>query len=314
MCAASSSASLGPGDQYQKAIDAYRSIARWVVSSFGAVAAALVVGVQISSIGRLHDWRLAGAFLSVALVFGSILVIIKAAVRVLLPVRVSYHGFARAPEFALLREELERDQAPLNGEAETAAQLAEKYDDFLKYKDETHEVHEDAQKRHTATPSVASQKEIADSRKAWEDAEEKADTLYEHVLTITWLGRLLQTQKIFSAAMRLIYRAIVVAAVGAAAFAYLSSPPAKATPATNIRLSINEPEAKAPPPPATNVHVSVNEPKTCVDLYLALDKLAHAKPNIGSHWPTTSLGAQDHACGFHSEKELAHFLSFLAQP
>jgi hypothetical protein len=312
MCAASSSASLGPGDQYEKAIDAYRSIAKWVVSSFGAVAAALVVGVQISSVGSLDDLRLVGALASVALVFGSILVIIKAAVGVLLPIRVNYHGFAKAPEFALLREDLERDRAPLNGEAETAAQLAEKYEDFLKYQDETQEVHEEAQKRHTATPSVASQKQVDDAKKAWEDAEAKANTLYEHVMIITWLGRLLQTQKIFDDAMRLIYRAIVAAAIGAVAFAYLSSPPAKATPATNIHVSFNEPKTKPPPSSATNVHVSVNEPKTCVDLYLALDELARAKPNIGSHWPTTSLGTQDHACGFNSKKELARFLSFLA--
>jgi hypothetical protein len=311
MCAISNSTSPEPGDQYQKAIDAYRSIAKWVVSSFGAVAAALVVGVQISSVGGLKDWRLAGAIASVALIFGAILVIIKAAVRVLLPVRVSYQGFAKATEFTLLRADLERDPAPLNGEVKTAAQLAEKYEDFLKYKDETEEVYEEAQKRHTDTPSAASQKEVDDARTASEDAEGKVDTLYEHVMTITWLGRLLLTEKIFNDAMRLIYRAIVAAAIGAVAFAYLSSPPAKPPPATKIDVSFGEAKNK-PPSPATNVHVSVNEPKTCVDLYLALDELARAKPNIGSHWPTTSLGKQDHACGFDTEKELAHFLSFLA--
>jgi hypothetical protein len=261
----------------------------------------------------LKDWRLAGAVASVALVFGAILVIIKAAVGVLLPVRVSYHGFAKATEFTLLRADLERDPAPLNGEAKTAAQLAEKYEDFLKYKDETEEVYEEAQKRHADTPSAASQKEVDDARTASEDAEGKADTLYEHVMTITWLGRLLLTEKTFNDAMRLIYRAIVAAAIGAVAFAYLSSPPAKATPATNIHIAFSGPKTKQTPSSATNVHVSVNEPKTCVDLYLALDELARAKPNIGSHWPTAPLGAQDHACGFHTEKELAHFLSFLAQ-
>jgi hypothetical protein len=98
--------------------------------------------------------------------------------------------------------------------------------------------------------------------------------------------------------MTLIFVAIIVAAAAATAFAYLSSMPSE--------------ETKEPQKPPPKVHVSINEPKTCVDLYLALDGLADDERHIGNHWPTSSLGAQDHACGFHNVEELARFLSFLA--
>ncbi len=295
MCATSSSAPADSGEQYRNAIDTYRAIAKWVVSSFGAVAGALVIGVQISSLGALHGWHLIGACASVAAVFVAILIIISAAVSVLVPIRVSDRGFADAPEFDALRRDLEEDPTPLDGEANTAAELAAKYRDYVEHEDEVRKAYERAQRVNGVAQDAESNQALADAKQALDDAEGDAETLHELVMSVTWLGRLLRTQQVFRRAMRVIYAAIILAGAGAVAFAYISSPPTTTKPS-----------------PPSRVHVAVNEPKTCVDLYLALDKLAHDEPTIGSHWPTRSLGAQDRACGLRDVKELARFLAFLA--
>jgi membrane protein required for beta-lactamase induction len=61
-------------NQYQKGINEYRATLKWVVSSFGAVAAALTVGLQVTSLGSLYGWRLYWALPSVTLAFGAVLI------------------------------------------------------------------------------------------------------------------------------------------------------------------------------------------------------------------------------------------------
>jgi hypothetical protein len=267
-------------DSQRKVVETYRSIARWVVSTFGVVAGALLVGVQLSSLGRLHGSHLHWALASVAVLFLAILAVIGAAVRVLVPVRVIYDGFA-APEFKALRKAVKRKKALLAGGVASLDDLAREYDAAAKRQ-------EDAHKAHERVPNEA-------TRKSLEEAEENTKEWDEPVMEMVWLGRSLHTKRVFKRSMTITFLAILLAAAAATGFAYLSSMPTE--------------EATRPPP---KVHVSVNEPKTCVDLYLALDGLADDERHIGSHWPTSSLGAQDHACGFHNVKELARFLSFLA--
>jgi hypothetical protein len=280
--------------QYQRGIDGYRAIAKWMVSSFGAVAGALVVGIQLTSLGELHGWRLFWTILSVTVVFVAILAIIRAVVPVLVPVRGTYHGFESASVFDPLKDELKDEPAPLRGEASTAGELAKKYEAALAAQRTAWETYQEHANDGTFQGYV--------------NATKAKDQLYDVVVTVTWLGLLLKTQQLFERSMRIMYLALAAAAAGAVAFAHFSDQSAsvKVTPPSKVQVTVNQP---TPPP---KLQVSVNEPKTCVDLYLALDELVRAKPNIGSHWPTPSLGAQDQTCGFHSEKELSRFLSFLA--
>jgi hypothetical protein len=277
-----------PGGQYKEAIESYRMTARWVVSSFGAVAAAFVAGVPLSSLGQLHGWRLILAIASIFVIFGAIFLIVTTAVPMLSPVRGSYREFD-GPTFALLRKDLERDDEPLHGKAATAQELADRYQAALGRQAQAWAAYEE----HSDDPLLTS---------AFTDAKETADELYEVIVPITWLGLVLNAKQQFSKVMRTVYGAIGFAVIGAIAFAYLANPPAKSASSnpTNVHVTVNAPK------------VSVNESKTCVDLYLALDQLARKKPSIGSHWPTHSLGAQDQACGFRNVQELARFLSFLS--
>lgn len=284
------------GGEYRGAIDTYRSIAKWVVSSFGAVGGALVVGVQLTSLGELHGLRLAGSLAAIALVFSAVLSIIKAAVRVLLPVRLSHQGFAAAPQFQPLRDDLEADPSPLQGEATSPGALAQRYEEYLKYKENAQKAYEDAERAHQARRDEDSLIARDNARRTRDQADEDADALHETVMRIVWLGRMLWTRRLFRRAMRTIYVALIVAAIGAVGFAYAANPPA-----THV----------AQPPPSG--HLTVHEPKTCVDLYLALDSLVDDEPDIASHWPTSALGAQDRACGFRSITDLARFLRALAR-
>jgi hypothetical protein len=286
-------------DQNRKVIDEYRSIAKWVVSSFGAVAGALVVGVQLSSLGELEGSKLLWAAISLTVLFLAILTVIASAARVLLPVRLTYKGLAVGRKFKPLRRALaEEQQRELKDVAKDLAEEVKKFDLVI----------DRVVKARTALKDG--------STPAREDALEKATQLRARWdISITervWRARTTYTEYTFKSSMVATILGVLAAAIAASGFAYISSSVAKAPPVTNVHVSFDKSKTKAPPP-STNVHVAVNEPKTCVDLYLALDKLAQAKPNIGSHWPTTSLGAQDQACGFQSETELARFLSFLAR-
>jgi hypothetical protein len=269
-------------DQNRKVIDTYRSIARWVVSSFGAVAGALIVGVQVSSLGKLHGSHLHWALVSVAVLFVAILVVIGAAVRVLLPARLTYKGLATGREFKALRKALAREEPVRSTDvSQQLTQVVKGFDNVQASEGEAWEAHKGEQNEAT--------------RQKLEEAEKRTQEWDARVTEKVWRGRTLYAKRVFNQSMAIIFLAILVAAAAATKFAYLSSMPT---------------EERPKPPP--KVHVTVNEPKTCVDLYLALDKLADDEPHMGSHWPTRSLGAQDHACGFHNVKELARFLDFLS--
>ncbi len=274
--------------QYRTAIDAYRSIAKWVISSFGAVAAALVVGVQLTSLGELHGWRLHLAFVSVAVVFGCVLTIMAVASRLLVPLRVNYRGFAKGREFGPLRKALKQDNSDLENEADTAAALAEKFETLRSELRATRRKHEEDSS--------------AITEQAVKDAEQDVAIVYEHVMRISWLGRFLRTKQIYRQTMAVLYVAVVIAAAGAIGFAYFSSPPAE------------DPSSKH-----AQVHVTVGGPRlldwprSCARLYFALDKLAAAEPRVGPLWPAGSLSKWDRTCGLRSKGDVERALEFLGR-
>lgn len=78
--------------QYTDAIESYRSIARWVVSTFGAVAAAFVVGLSLNSLGGLDACRVAMSIACIIIGFGAVVFTITAATAVLEPLRVTFEA------------------------------------------------------------------------------------------------------------------------------------------------------------------------------------------------------------------------------
>jgi hypothetical protein len=267
-------------EPHRQAIATYRSIARWVVSSFGATAGAVVVGVQLTSIGELHGSRLVASLGCLGVLLSAVLLIIGAALRVLTPIRSTHKELATSSAFKPLWKDLKRKNPAADPQRQLARTVSE-YEAAQRYRQQ-------AQKSHN-------QHKSPETEDALIDAESLTADWKRPVMKRLWLGHALYVRRRFWQAVVTTFVAVVVAAVAGTGFAYVSS------------------ETTTPPPrPVTNVHVVVNEPKTCVDLYLALDRLAQTTPIIGSRWPTRSLGAQDHACGFRNNAELTRFLSYLA--
>jgi hypothetical protein len=276
-----------PENKYQNAVNEYRATLKWVVSTFGAVAAALVVSLQLTSLGALHGSRLYGALACVGAGLGAILIVIVAAVRVLEPLQGTYAGFAQGSEFKALRDFLEKDPTPLQGEARTAAELAGNYDR--------------AQQAQQATwDAYQANKDDATHREAYERAKAEYDGLGPIMDSVGALGLYLYMRRRYYRMMPLVYTGIAVAGAGLIAFAYLANPPAQAQP-------------KPPPPQIIFKKVVQAQPPNCASYYFTLDELADDEPNIGSHWPAGPLDAQARACNLLSKRALAHFLTYLGR-
>jgi MFS family permease len=268
--------------QYQKAVSEYRATLKWVISAFGAVATALVVGLQLTSLGALQGWRLDWSLVSVGVAFVAILVIIIAATRVLVPIMGTYAGFARAPEFKALTAFLRKDSSPLQDQADTAAQLAEKYDR--------------AEAAQNLTWDTYQEKKDDTNRSAYERAKAEFDGLAPVVASVTALGIFLAMRRKFGRVMIMVYVAIAIAGACMIAFAYLANPPA---------------EAKTKPQEEHKVVVQT-KPANCARYYLTLAELAHHKPSISSHLPERTPDAQAIACGLPNKHALSLFLAYLA--
>lgn len=201
-----------PGNQYREAIAEFRTNVKWVVSSFGAVAAALVVGIQLTSLGELHGYRLIWSVVSAAIVFAAILAIIGFTTRVLSPMGATYAGFKDGVEFGPLRDFLEKDKKPLRRQAETASELADAYDHALEVESEKWALH-DANKTDETLKSE------------YDAAHANSEGLFQVVSAVTSLGIFLRTRQLFQQAMRTVYIGVALAAAGTLAFAYLANPP-----------------------------------------------------------------------------------------
>lgn len=273
-----------PDNQYREAITLYRESVKWVISSFGAVAAALIVGIQLTSLGELHGERLTWALISIGVVFASIIGIIVAAVRVLSPISGTYAAFKDDRGFKPLRDFLEKDNTPLRGKAKDAGELADKYEKTLQVENE---------KWHLYNADQGN----ASARDEYLEAKKYRVSLFQVVRAVTTLGLFLRTKQLFGRAMRVVYFGVALGAIGAIAFAYLANPPA-----TTAKKSST-----------ANVVVSARLPLNCAGFYLTLDRLAQNEPNVGKRWPAGSVGPQAKACGFQTKQELTKFVSKLTR-
>lgn len=90
-------------DRYRGAVDTYRSIIRWLIASLGAIAAALVVGIQLTSLGHLTGTRLIAAIVVAAVGLLAVVAAIAFAIAVLVPVAASPEALKNDSRFAELR-------------------------------------------------------------------------------------------------------------------------------------------------------------------------------------------------------------------
>jgi hypothetical protein len=191
-----------------------------VVASFGAAAAALIAGVQLTSIGEVSGWRLVGSFASAAVAFGAVCAIIFAAVRVLVPEGGTYNDFADGQDFQSLRDYLATDDSPLRNQARDANDLAAKYTQAL-------------EAEHSAWNACQKNPSDQQALQNYRDAQADRQSLFSVVRTLTSLGLFLRTKKLFGEAMHVMYIGVAIAAAGAVSYAYLANPPS-ATPSRSI--------------------------------------------------------------------------------
>lgn len=204
-------------DQYAAAIDSCRGVLKWVLSTFGAIAAILVAGLQLTSVGQLHGTRLVVSVVAFSVAFGSVFWIIMLAIRVLAPTGGTYSEFESGAAFHALRESLVRDQAPLRGKASSAEELAREYTESLKQEGEAYRIA-------AADPSDENIHKYA-------TATANRQSLYPTLMAITSFGVYLRVRELFDQTGTAIKFLVPVIAVAAVVFAYAANPP-KSTTAT----------------------------------------------------------------------------------
>jgi hypothetical protein len=285
-------------DNYRKAIDSYRSVAKWVVSSFGAVAAALVVGLPLTSLGELEDLTLVAAILCVAVVFVAILVVIRSACQVLEPLPpVGRSDLVTDTLFFGPLNAYVKDHQSILGRKDvtTTAELKAKYDGLLA-------------KKRKATADYA-KAESPGNKKAFDYAVKVTEQHKERLDHLVTFGGVLHMERLYKKAMKRVYIAIAVSGAVAVCFACLSGSAANADSGEEATASNQAP-----------IHVTVGGPRpldwprSCARLYFALDKLAVEQPRVGPLWPKGSLSPWDRKCGLENREDVQRALEFLGRP
>jgi len=183
----------GAPDQYQQAIENYRSTLKWVLATFGTVGGALIVGLQLTSLGSLHGKTLTWALVCAGVALLALAFVVVLAAHALAPVSGTYADFANSETFARLRR-----QAPWIT-------------------------------RSGATPSVLLRgradnlKDLIEKRDQAEgDRRKELNTL---ISDLTKLGLMLRVKQLFNRTLVAVGFAVPLVAAAAVAYAYLSSPP-----------------------------------------------------------------------------------------
>lgn len=98
---------------YSTTIERTRQAARWAVAAFGAVAAALVVGVQLTDLRKLSGTAHADAVLGAAIGFTGVVIAIAGALWIQRPDEVSLVGLAAQTGRHSFAKAIEHDPSPL---------------------------------------------------------------------------------------------------------------------------------------------------------------------------------------------------------
>jgi hypothetical protein len=115
-------------DQSLLAIDRIRETAKWLLTTFGVVGAALLAGTQLSDIGDADGWRLALALFGAVLGFVGVAIAIWVTGRVFTPVRVGLEEISTDTNVGAWAN---GDPGLLKGQADTVDDLVRRYRETL---------------------------------------------------------------------------------------------------------------------------------------------------------------------------------------
>jgi len=287
----SSADAIDTVNQYERAIDNYRSIAKWVVASFGAVAASFVVGLSLSTIGSLGEVRFILSVLCVLLAFTAVVAVVHAATKVLEPVGESY-------------------EADVSDEGEESDEIAPEQYVIARY---TAAV----EREEAALKAVELHPEDEAAARTLSLCERAANQLYQQIKDLAQFNLMLKVKETYETAKLRVFIGVLVAGVATIGFAIASNPPDD-EPATPVVATPEEAQGRQVQV-KPQVHVSLGGPRvldwprSCGRLYFALGKLAAEEPRVGPLWPKGSLSRWDRKCGLRSRQDVQRALEFLGR-
>jgi hypothetical protein len=196
---AAGSAGAGPAKAeashpYRTAIDELRSTARWLITTFAAVAGVLLAGVQLTGIGELEGDELTGALICAAVAIVGVALAIHGAARVLTTRSATPGALLTSKEAKKLHEAVAEDPFLLRGQAADLAQLIDRYRASMT----------------TAVPANAGYTKEAVART---------------VMSLTRTAVYLRVRQVFGQSLAWIFVGALLTAAGAVGFAYFSNPP-----------------------------------------------------------------------------------------
>lgn len=223
-------APAAPSDQYSAGIDRYRTTAKWLISTFAALGAVLIAGVQITGIGNLSGHRLHMAILGLAIGLLGVAVAIAAATSVLTPEVAVPEQLVSQRRFEPLRKYVRKYPAPLlHDKASNLAALVKAVNDA---------VVDEADKYKSYVSRKAGDAGYAAAETEFTDASNTRQSLQATIDHLQGLGLLMVVRRRFVVAICVMFPAALVAAGGAVLFTYWANPPKPAAPPTTAQAAI----------------------------------------------------------------------------
>lgn len=203
----------GAGTTMDAAVVQIREVVKWLIGGFAAVGVALAAGSQLAEIGDLEGWRLAAAFGGVLVTLIGIAVAILYATRVMTPRAISLNRLVGEEGSSEIGKQVRGDPSLLLGHGKSLAEFAAKRKAAVEAEDAA-----------WATYEVADAEEKKTLRSGVKRAEAERQRVDE---AMTWLfsyARFVEVSHLFKTALRTMFAAAAIAALGIAGFAWAAHP------------------------------------------------------------------------------------------
>jgi len=199
-----------------------RDAAKWLIGAFAAIAALLLTGVQLSSVGQLSldEGRLIAAIAGFGLGLGATLYVIVQNVRVLLPQTTTVSGLEADEDLAKYFAD---NPELLPGPGETVAAFAERY--------------RDAGSAYEAALTADEQGSSDATKEALKKAKARLAKTEREVREVLAVANWKSTEGLFVDVRRKVIAAAVLAAVGIGLFAWAANPPEDPDPPARAVIS-----------------------------------------------------------------------------
>lgn len=201
------------GTTMDAAVVQIREVVKWLIGGFAAVGVALAAGSQLSEIGDLEGWRLVAAFGGVLVTLIGIAVAILYATRVMTPRAISLNRLVSEEANSEIGKQVRADPSLLLGHGKSLTEFAEKRGAAVKAEDSAWAAYEAAD---------------AGEKKTLKSGVQRAEAERQRIdKAMAWLfsyARFVEVSHLFKTALRTMFIAAAIAAIGIAGFAWAAHP------------------------------------------------------------------------------------------